>query len=199
MVEKSLWQQKIEQNPQHSQWYIQRFETMREQGQDLWGEARMVDAMLTRGSRILDAGCGAGRLSDYFQQAGHRVVGVDVDPTLIEASKALNSQVDFRQGDLALLPQVLDEGAVFDAIICAGNVMTFLAPSTRTLVLENFAAVLAEKGRAAIGFGAGRGYSFEDFFADATAAGLTVQCTFSTWELHPFDESSNFLVAILGK
>ncbi|QRZ61303.1 bifunctional 2-polyprenyl-6-hydroxyphenol methylase/3-demethylubiquinol 3-O-methyltransferase UbiG [Rothia sp. ZJ932] len=199
MVEKSLWQEKIEQNPSHSQWYIQRFETMRAQGQDIWGEARVIDAMVSRGARILDAGSGAGRLADYLQRAGHTVVGVDVDAALIEASRQLNGEVDFYQGDLALLPEVLDTDASFDAIVCAGNVVTFLAPSTRRLVLENFAAALAEGGRAVIGFGAGRSYSFDEFFADAEAAGLTVQQKFSTWELHPLSESSTFLVAVLGR
>lgn len=199
MVDKSLWQLKIEQDPSHSQWYIQRFETMRANGQDLWGEARLIDAMVQRGSRILDAGAGAGRIGDYLQRAGHTVTGVDIDPALVEASQELNPNVTWLQGDLALLPEVLGEGAEFDAIVCAGNVVGFLAPSTRTRVLENFAAVLGEGGRAVIGFGAGRGYSFADFFADAEHAGLKVRGKFSTWELHPFLDDSNFLVAVLAK
>ncbi|GAA1756246.1 class I SAM-dependent methyltransferase [Rothia terrae] len=199
MVDKSLWQLKIEQDPSHSQWYIQRFETMRANGQDLWGEARMIDAMVQRGSRILDAGAGAGRIGDYLQHAGHTVTGVDIDPALVEASQALNPDVTWLQGDLTLLPEVLDVSAQFDAIVCAGNVVGFLAPSTRTRVLANFASVLAEGGRAVVGFGAGRGYSFDDFFADAEHAGLQVQGKFSTWELHPFAEDSTFLVAVLAK
>ncbi|MEU4207377.1 class I SAM-dependent methyltransferase [Rothia terrae] len=199
MVDKSLWQLKIEQDPSHSQWYIQRFETMRANGQDLWGEARMIDAMVQRGSRILDAGAGAGRIGDYLQRAGHTVTGVDIDPALVEASQALNPDVTWLQGDLTLLPEVLDVSAQFDAIVCAGNVVGFLAPSTRTRVLANFASVLAEGGRAVVGFGAGRGYSFDDFFADAEHAGLQVQGKFSTWELHPFAEDSTFLVAVLAK
>lgn len=199
MVDKSLWQLKIEQDPSHSQWYIQRFEAMRANGQDLWGEARLIDAMVQRGSRILDAGAGAGRIGDYLQRAGHTVTGVDIDPALVEASQELNPNVTWLEGDLALLPEVLGEGAEFDAIVCAGNVVGFLAPSTRTRVLENFAAVLGEDGRAVIGFGTGRGYSFADFFADAEQAGLQVRGKFSTWELHPFLDDSNFLVAVLAK
>jgi SAM-dependent methyltransferase len=127
------------------------------------------------------------------------VTGVDIDPALVEASQALNPDVTWLQGDLTLLPEVLDVSAQFDAIVCAGNVVGFLAPSTRTRVLANFASVLAEGGRAVVGFGAGRGYSFDDFFADAEHAGLQVQGKFSTWELHPFAEDSTFLVAVLAK
>ena len=37
---------------------------------------------------------------------------------------------------------------------------------------------------------------FEDFFADLITAGLALDLALSTWELHPFTEGSDFLVAI---
>ena len=46
----------------HSQWYIDRFRKMAAEGVDLGGEARLLDAMVSPGSRILDAGCGLGRV-----------------------------------------------------------------------------------------------------------------------------------------
>ena len=48
-----------------------------------------------------------------------------------------------------------------------------------------------------VGFGAGRGYAFEDFFADVEAVGLRPEQTFSTWDLRPFSEESGFVVAVL--
>jgi hypothetical protein len=56
------WLRMIEQNPGHSSWYIERFRAMAAAGDDLGGEARFVDAMAPRGARILDAGCGPGRV-----------------------------------------------------------------------------------------------------------------------------------------
>ena len=55
-----------EENPEHSANYIQRFKDLAAAGQDLVGEARLVDAMLPRGARVLDAGCGTGRLSAHL-------------------------------------------------------------------------------------------------------------------------------------
>lgn len=69
----------------------------------------------------------------------------------------------------------------------------------RAAVLANLAGQLGESGRLVIGFGAGRGYSFEEFFATATAAGLSVSQCFSTWELHPFTADAGFLVAVLTR
>jgi hypothetical protein len=85
----------------------------------------------------------------------------------------------------------------FDAIVCAGNVMAFLEPSSRVEVLRRFRAHLRPEGRAAVGYGAGRGYPFDDFLADAATAGLAPDLLLSSWHLHPFTERSDFLVAVL--
>ncbi|HQV92313.1 MAG TPA: CheR family methyltransferase, partial [Phycicoccus sp.] len=86
----------------------------------------------------------------------------------------------------------------FDLILCAGNVVTFLAASTRSIVLQRFAAHLAEGGRAVIGFGTDRGYAVAAFESDLAKAGLEVQGRFATWEMHPF-VGGDFLVAVVGR
>jgi SAM-dependent methyltransferase len=200
MVEKSLWMRKVEADPGHSRWYIERFRAMARAGEDLVGEARLVDAMAPRNAHILDAGCGPGRLGGYLSAAGHRVVGVDVDPALIEAAEQDYPGPHYLVGDLAELD--LPARGIpdpFDVIVMAGNVMAFLAPSTRTTVLSRLRAHLAEDGRAAIGFGAGRDYDFDEFLADAATAGLTPDLLLSTWDLRPFTEDSEFLVALLRR
>jgi 2-polyprenyl-3-methyl-5-hydroxy-6-metoxy-1,4-benzoquinol methylase len=189
----NLWLQQIAANPGHSQWYIERFRTMARDGADLGGEARLIDAMVARGARILDAGCGAGRVGGLLAAAGHEVTGVDLDPELIAAAEQDYPGPTWRVGDLAELE--LPER--FDVIVCAGNVMTFVAPDTRGEILRRMRAHLGERGRVAIGFGADRGYPFDDFLADATAAGLTPDVLLSTWDLRPFGPGSEFLVALL--
>lgn len=82
-------------------------------------------------------------------------------------------------------------------IVSAGNVMTFLAPSTRVLVLSRLRAHLAADGRAAIGFGAYREYEFTDFLNDAADAGFAPDLLLCSWDLRPFTEDSEFLVAVL--
>ncbi len=198
MVEQSVWMQKVAANPTHSQWYIERFRAMARAGDDLAGEARFVDALARRGARILDAGCGPGRLGGYLAAAGHHVVGVDVDPALITAAQQDHPGVHWLVGDLAELDlpaQGIPEP--FDVIVSAGNVMTFLAPSTRVEVLSRLRAHLAGDGRAAIGFGAGREYTFAEFLHDAATAGFARDLLLSTWDMRPFTDDSDFLVAVL--
>ena len=200
MPEKSLWQLQVERNPGHSQWYIDRFKNMAAQGADLVGEARLAHAVLPPKASILDAGCGPGRLGSYLSQQGHRVVGVDIDPLLIAEAQKVCPQAQWITADLAELPQALQQAEAphsYDGILCAGNVMTFLAPSTRQTVLSNFKQVLREQGRALVGFGAGRGYSFDQFFTDVHRAGLSLEHTFSSWDLAPYQPESSFLLAFL--
>ncbi|OBH60231.1 SAM-dependent methyltransferase [Mycobacterium colombiense] len=198
MVEQSYWMQKVAADPGHSQWYIERFRAMARAGDDLAGEARFVDAMAPRGARILDAGCGPGRLGGYLATAGHRVVGVDVDPALIEAAEQDYPGPRWLVGDLAELD--LPARGIpepFDVIVSAGNVMAFLAPSTRIQVLSRLRAHIADDGRAAIGFGAGRDYEFDEFLNDAVDAGFAPDLLLSTWDMRPFTDDSDFLVALL--
>ena len=198
MVEQSIWMQKVEADPGHSHWYVERFRSMARAGEDLVGEARLVDAMAPRGAHILDAGCGPGRLGGYLAAAGHDVVGVDVDPTLIEAAEQDHPGPRWLVGDLAEL-DLPARGITdpFDVIVSAGNVMTFLAPSTRVQVLGRLRAHLRADGRAVLGFGAGRDYPFDEFFQDAAEAGFAPDLLLSTWDLRPFTEDADFLVAIL--
>ncbi|MBE9373647.1 class I SAM-dependent methyltransferase [Saccharopolyspora sp. HNM0983] len=198
MAEQSIWMQKVTADPGHSTWYVERFRSMARQGEDLAGEARLVDAMAARHSRILDAGCGPGRVGGALAEAGHEVVGVDADPVLIAAAEEDHPGPTWLVGDLAELDlparSVIEP---FDVIVSAGNVLPFLAPGTRRQVLDRLRAHLAPGGRIAAGFGAGRGYAFDEFLDDVAAVGLTADQLLGTWDLRPFTPESDFLVALL--
>lgn len=199
MVEQSAWMDQVAANPDHSAWYVERFRSMAAAGRDLAGEARLLDAMLARGARVLDAGCGPGRVGAELARRGHDVVGVDVDPVLIEAAVQDHPGPRWIVEDLAELDLPAHGLAQrFDAVVCAGNVMTFLAPSTRGEVLRRLRGHVADDGRVVIGFGAGRGYEFSDFLTDAGRAGLEPDLLLSTWDLRPWHDDADFLVAVLG-
>ena len=187
------WKEVTTANPAHSENYARRWKMMAEQGQDIDGEARLVDALSPRAARIVDAGCGTGRLGGYLAARGHDVVGTDIDPVLIEHARRDHPDARWEVGDLSADPIPARD---IDVAVSAGNVMGFLAPEGREAALRNIAGSLAVDGRFVVGFGAGRGWGFDDFIATAERVGLELENVFESWDLHPFTADSDFLVAI---
>lgn len=192
----ATWNEITTNNPDHSENYARRWQTMVEQGHDIHGEARLIDALSPRTARILDAGCGTGRLGGYLADRGHDVLGTDIDPLLIEHARKDHPGARWEVGDLSADKLPAED---IDIVVSAGNVMGFLSPDGREPALANIAGVLATKGRFVVGFGAGRGWGFDDFIATAEKVGLELENVFESWDLHPFTEKSDFLVAIFRK
>ncbi|WP_166134154.1 class I SAM-dependent methyltransferase [Nocardioides ochotonae] len=185
----------------HSQWYVERFRALAAEGADLAGEARFVDAMVQRGARILDAGCGTGRLSGELAARGHIVVGLDADPVLIEAARVDHPGPTYGVVDLSEL-ELADVGEEpVDLVVCAGNVMVFVAPGTERQVLANLCAVVRPGGRVVVGFRRDEAYPFERYDADladlAREGVARVEQRFGTWHLDPFTDESDFAVTVL--
>ncbi|MDO4911186.1 MAG: class I SAM-dependent methyltransferase [Corynebacterium sp.] len=190
------WKDMVAANPQHSYNYAARWDMFKAQGKDIVGEARLIDAMAPRHARILDAGCGTGRLGGYLATCGHDVWGSDLDPVLIERAQQDFPDSQWMVGDLA--KGEVPEGE-FDIVFSAGNVMGFIAPEDRQAVIETMASKVAAGGRLVVGFGAGRGWHFDNFIEMVNAAGLKTELLLSSWDVRPYYEGSDFLVAIFSR
>ncbi|MEU1841506.1 class I SAM-dependent methyltransferase [Micromonospora chersina] len=189
-----------ETKPGHSQWYVDRFRQLAAEGADLAGEARLLDTLVPPGARILDAGCGTGRVAAALAERGHTVVGVDADPVLIDAARADHPGPRFLVADLADLDLAAQgEPEPFDAAVVAGNVMAFVAPGTERAVLARIAAHIRPDGPVVVGFGTDRGYPLTELDADAVAAGLRLEHRFATWDLRPWHDDAEFAVTVLRK
>jgi SAM-dependent methyltransferase len=178
----------------HSQWYVDRFRQLAAEGADLAGEARLVDAVTAPKSRILDAGCGPGRVGAELHARGHVVVGADVDPVLVAAAEVDHPGPRWVVADLSTLD--LDEEP-FDVAVVAGNVMVFVAPGTEQRVLESLRRHVRPGGRIIAGFATDRDLELPVFDAAAAAAGLTLEQRFGTWDLVPFSDDADFAVTFL--
>lgn len=196
--ELNKWRQAM-QDPTHSERYAQRWERLEAAGNDIDGEARAIDALVARGSSILDAGSGNGRVAGYLAAVGHQVTGIDLDPHLVKVATAKYPQAHFEVADLADFVLRDDSGEVktFDIIVSAGNVQTFLADWERIPALVNVAQHMHASSRFVTGFQLARGYSNHQFTADAEQAGLAVYQRFGSWQFDPFDEDGEFLMAVL--
>jgi SAM-dependent methyltransferase len=157
-----------------------------------------MDALVPPRSRILDAGCGTGRVAAELHRRGHEVVGVDIDPELIAAAPVDHPGPIYLQADLATLDlTALGQPDPFDAAVIAGNVMTYVAPDTETEVLRQVARHVTQEGPIVVGFGLDRGYALSAFDADIAKAGLRLENRFATWDLRPWNAEANFAVSVL--
>lgn len=195
------WARTIAEDPHHSTWYVERMRGLAAKGEDLAGEARFVAALVPPGSRVLDAGCGPGRVSGAMKRLGLEPVGVDLDPVLLAAAREDWPDVRFEQGDLGALDAGFlgSLGAPFDAVVCAGNVLPFMEDGTQVTALAAMFAATRVGGRLAVGFGTERGYALETFLADAQGAGWRRDALFSTWEMHLRDDGSDFVVGVFTR
>ncbi|MGI8678424.1 MAG: class I SAM-dependent methyltransferase [Jatrophihabitans sp.] len=180
----------------HSASYVARFRRLATEGADLAGEARLVDAVVAPGARILDAGCGPGRIGAELHARGHDVVGVDVDPVLVAAAVADHPGPQWLIADLSELDLA---GAPFDAAVLAGNVMVFLAPGTEARALGRIAAHVRSGGVVITGFALDHPYRLADFDRDCTTVGLTREHRFAGWDLSPWHDDADWAVTVLRR
>jgi SAM-dependent methyltransferase len=165
-----------------SETYDRRWEELAAAGQNVHGEADLVES-LGPGS-VLDAGCGTGRVAAELARRGIEVVGVDLDASMLEKARAKQPDVPWVVGDVA----DLDLGRRFDVVVLAGNVMIFLAPGTEAAVVANMARHLEPGGALVAGFSLEPGrLDLETYDGHAGTAGLALEDRWATWDRQPFN------------
>jgi SAM-dependent methyltransferase len=167
--------------------YDARWRALAAQGRSIHGEADLVDALLHEagGTRVLDAGCGTGRVAIELAARGYRVTGVDVDPAMLSTARDKAPELVWLQADLADLAAVTDE--CFDLVVLAGNVMIFVDPGSEGAVLAAAAGRLVDGGILVAGFQIlPDRLSLQRYDELAEAAGLQRVARWSTWNRDPF-------------
>jgi SAM-dependent methyltransferase len=178
--------------------YQARFDELARAGQDVHGEASFCAALVQPGARVLDAGCGTGRVALELDRRGYEVVGVDVDRAMIDRARSdMTAKVAWLQADLATL-NLRSHGVPrpFDLVLAAGNVLPLVAAGTEAQVIANLAAALVPGGLLVAGFGLDAAhlplpeapFDLSAYDAWCTAAGLTLDQRYATWQGAPYDD-----------
>jgi 2-polyprenyl-3-methyl-5-hydroxy-6-metoxy-1,4-benzoquinol methylase len=170
--------------------YQRRFDELAASGVDVHGEATFV--MRFAPGSVLDAGCGTGRVAIELARRGVEVVGVDVDPSMLETARSNGPEVEWHEHDLG----TLDLGRVFDVVLLAGNVPLFTAPGTQRALVAGCARHVAAEGALVAGFQLDRGYALDAYDVDCREAGLALSDRFSTWAGDPCRTGGDYAVSI---
>ena len=169
--------------------YDVRWRELAAAGENIHGEADLVEELLTDGRRrVLDAGCGTGRVAIELARRGFTVSGVDADPDMLAAARNKAPELVWARADLADSDWPPQLPRQFDLAVLAGNVMIFVAAGTEQHVLGNLAARLAPQGLVVAGFSLRPDrLTLADYDRMATAVGLQPVARWSTWDKQPYD------------
>jgi SAM-dependent methyltransferase len=177
-------------------------------GVNIHGEADLLLALLQARAhqsardllaRVLDAGCGTGRIAIELARRGLAVVGVDLDPVMLAQARAKAPQLDWRLGDLA----AIDLGQRFDAILLAGNVMIYLTPGTEAATIDSLSRHLEPGGLMVAAFElpppSWSDLTLEAYDRLAAGAGLTLIERWSTWNQDAWRPNDQYAVSVHQK
>jgi len=154
--------------------YDRRFEDLAATGMDMHGEAALVASY--RPATVLDAGCGTGRVAIELARRGHDVVGVDVDPSMLDSARAKAPALTWVE---------------------AGNVLIFVPSGTEGDVIAHTSRHVAPGGRLVTGYSlrpGGLQPSGHDTYA--SAAGLVLEDRWSTWGRDPYAADDAYAVSV---
>jgi SAM-dependent methyltransferase len=175
--------------------YAARFDNLAAAGQDVHGEATLCASLVAPGARILDAGCGTGRVTIRLAELGYPCVGVELDESMLAQARARAPQLPWVSGDLAEVDLLAAGHQPFDLVVAAGNVVPLLAANTEPQVVARLAAHLHEGGVLVAGFGLDRAHlppaagllTLKDYDWWCEAAGLTFIARLATWDGEAYD------------
>ena len=170
--------------------YDEAFRELAASGADVHGEAAYVAALVPPGARVVDAGCGTGRVAVELARRGYDVLGLDSDPSMLEVARA-HPGVRWELDDLATSTRTL----AADLVVAAGNVVVFLAEGTELQVLQRLGSWLLPGGLLVSGWRTDR-LAPADYDAWCAFAGLEPVVRHSTWDGEPWREDADWCVAV---
>ena len=117
-------------------------------------QAQIVDRLVREGMRVLEIGCGTGRLTIAMAEKGVLVTAIDISPTMLtEAERRVNQleleeRINLKLMDASLIGDRFEAG-YFDLVV-SSLVFSEMTPQMRILVLQECRRLLVPDGKLAI-------------------------------------------------
>jgi SAM-dependent methyltransferase len=181
--------------------YQQRFDDLAAKGMDIHGEAAFVASLMSPPVRVLDAGCGTGRVAIQLTALGYHCTGVDADAAMVEVAEQRDPSTTWVRQDLSRLQL---RSQAFEMAVLAGNVIPLLAPGTLLSTVERIAAHLQPGGLLVAGFGLDAAHlpqgcpvtPLADYDRACEVTGLTFVRRHSSWDRAAWHAGSGYAVSV---
>lgn len=179
-------------------------------GKDPHGEVAFVERLLGRwgladtakpsdasaGLRMLDAGCGTGRVAVELDRRGYLVEGTDVDSDMLGEAASKAPHLVWTKDDLARLAL----GRMFDLIVLSGNVILFVEPNDRALVAPSLRSHVPLGALVVQGMQLartdGRQVAVAQLDEWMFGAGFALAERWATWDEDPWSPEADYVVSV---
>jgi SAM-dependent methyltransferase len=175
--------------------YAGRFAALAASGADVHGEASYAASLVPPPARVLDAGCGTGRVAARLAELGYDCTGVDVDPSMLAVARREHPGLRWVLADLGDLGGAGALAGGYDLVLAAGNVIPLLAEHALQPTVTELARVLAPSGLLVCGFGLDAAHlppgcpvtPLSAYDRACDAAGLGLVRRLAAWDGAPYD------------
>jgi rhodanese-related sulfurtransferase/precorrin-6B methylase 2 len=182
------WRATVDLHEYHTRW-----DRLAAAGQHVHGEADFIASL--GGARVLDAGCGMGRIAIELSRRRHVVAGVDLDEDLLAYARTRAPHLRWVHDDLATMQ--LDDR--FDVVAMPGNVMIFCKPEDRRAVVHTAMQHLLPGGRLVAGFALERdphALTAAEYHELCVDCDLHLEQRWASWDRDRFDDDSGYVVFV---
>lgn len=111
----------------------------------VWGDLKPFLKSIKHGDKVLDAGCGNGRLYQALENKKIEYLGIDFSKNLLRIAKKFNPGVEFRQGDISK-KKTWSDLKDYDVICCIAVLHHFPTKKEQLKVLEYIFQALKPNG-----------------------------------------------------
>ena len=180
-----LWRQRVDLEEYDSRW-----DRLEADGVSVHDEAELVCRI--GGERIVDAGCGTGRVAVELARRGKTVIGIDNDPDMLELARGKTDDVTWILSDLASV----DLYGRFDVVVMAGDVLNYVNPGSESQIISNLARHLDPGGVLICGASLAEPAQLTHFDNWCRAAGLLFDERYASWGGAPYDRPGHYAVSV---
>lgn len=183
--------------------YSDKMRLLEGKGADLAVDARFLDMLAPRNSRILDIGCGIGSAVNALRRSGHIAYGIDPTRAVLDVAEDIFDRGWYRQLAVEQLAheRLRAEGLPdrYEVILMSGNVPAFLSEETLKDAFMKVSELLVDGGLLVVGTTVATRGGPKDQDTAARLAGLMFLNRFSDWHLSSFKEDSAWSVSVHAK